>query len=238
LIPKALLFLLPALLAAQTEFDAASVKPAAPNANGFFTQTSRTQIELRNCSLLQCIEAAWGLPDYAVSGPAWLNSVHFDVIAKLPAGASPKDSGPMLQTLLTERFELKTHTETSDVPGFALTVAKGGPKLQKSAPDQNGGSGYGPAMTQCRACDTAAFLTQLTRSLGRPIVDESSLTGVYDFNLRWTLDTPPTAPGQFPEPGASVFAAIQEQLGLKLEARKLPATVLVIDSANHVPSRN
>ena len=233
----ALLFV-PAALATQAAFEAAVIKPADPSANGFVTRLSRTQVELRNCSLLQCIETAWALPEYAVSAPSWLDSVHFDVVAKLPEGASLRDFPPMLQTLLADRFALKTHTVTRAVPGYALTIAKGGPKMPGAPPDSPPSSSDGPALVRCRACTMQAFIAQLTRSLGRPIADQTSLAGTYNFDLHWTIDMPPSPSGDASTPGPSIFAAAEEQLGLKLQGGRIPTMILVVDGANRTPSGN
>ena len=232
---KLTLFLMPVILAAQPAFEAATVKPADPQANGFSTRMSATAYELRNCSLRQCIETAYGLPEYAVIGPSWLESVHFDVVAKLPMGAPRRDIGAMLQGLLAERLQLQTHTETRDVPGFVLTVAKGGPRMPESAPDSMGGTSRGPSTVRCRHCEVARFIEELTGSLGRPVVDQTSLPGVYDFDVRWTPDRASAAPGEAAEPTTSLFSAMEEQLGLKLQARKVPQRILVVDSAVRAP---
>jgi uncharacterized protein (TIGR03435 family) len=228
---KFALYFAPVLLVAQPAFEAASVKPADPSANGFSTRTSRGQIELRNCSLRQCVETAYGLREYALVAPAWLDSVHFDVVAKLPSGASPSQFGPMLQTLLAERFALQVHRESRDVPGYSLTVAKGGPKLHPSDPGAMGsGTSFGATMVRCKATPMETFVDQLSRSLGRPVADETSLAGTFDFDLHWAPDDSPT--------GASLFAAIQEQLGLKLQAGKVPVAIVVVDSVNRAPTGN
>ncbi len=237
MIARLCLLLVPMLLPAQPAFEAASVKPADPNANGFYTGWSRTQVEYRNCSLLQCIQTAWGLPEYAVSGPSWLDAVRFDVIAKLPQGATARDAGPMLQALLAERFDLKTHMETRSLPGYALAVAKGGPKLPVPSADDHGGTSSGPSLTRCKVCTMQEFIAQLTRSIGRPVVDETALAGTYNFDLRWAQETPPAA-DSISDPAPSLVTAIQQQLGLKLEARKLSTSVLVVDGASRVPSGN
>lgn len=227
----AILFV-PVLLAAQPAFEASEIKEPSTDIGGFRTNWSRTQVELRNCSLRQCIETAYGLRPYALSGPAWLDSVHFDVVAKMPAGAKPAEFGPMLQTLLAERFLLKAHEETGDVPGYLLTVGKGGAKMKESAPDAHSGTGYGPTMVRCTASSMAVFADQLSRALERPVSDETSLTGTYDFQLRWTSDA------DVSNPGPSVLTAIQEQLGLKLQTAKVPVKVLVVDSASRAPTDN
>ena len=225
------LFLMPAWLAAQPAFEAAVVKPADPAANGFMTRWTQSQVELRNCSLRQCIETAYDLRDYALSGPAWLDSVHFDIVAKLPSGSSQGQFHPMLQTLLAERFGLKVHPESREVPGYVVTVAKGGPKFLRSGLETTPSTSSGPSMVRCRAATMAIFVDQLSRNLGRPVADETSLDGTFDFDLHWTPDDAPV-------PGPSLFAAVQEQLGLKLQAQKAPVTIVVVDGINRVPTGN
>ena len=237
---KFFFLLIPSLLAAQPAFEAAATKPADPRAMGFaIFAKSPLEYELRNCSLLQAIETAWGLPEYAIAGPPWLDSVRFTVVAKLPAGSPRNDAPGMLQTLLADRFQLRTHTETREVPGYGLTTAKGGAKLAPPGPQSKmRGRGYSPVSVDCGECTMVDFIGMLTRSLGLPIEDETGLTGTYDISLRWTPAVPPGGSGEAPAPGPSVFNVLEDQLGLKLAARRVAAAVLVVDGANRGPSGN
>ena len=144
----------------------------------------------------------------------------------------------MMQGLLSDRFKLITHFESKDLPVYALVPAKEGPKLKDAGPPQNptdmslhgGGSGLITAQHI-----TMPFVAQhLSDRLGRLVIDKTGLTGYYDFKLEWTPDE--TEGNGVPPPpadrtGPSLYTAIQEQLGLKLETQKAPVKILVIDRA-------
>ena len=171
----------------------------------------------------------------------------------------------MLQALLAERFKLAVHRETKELPEYALVIAKSGPKLQEAKPGETYPNGIkGPDgiaragfMRMGRGDLTAQGLSMstvvrlLSQQLGRTVLDKTGLTGIYDFTLKWTPDESQDGPLRGPEPGQpgsgsspssdssgpSIFTAIQEQLGLKLEPQKGPVEVLVIDHVEK-PSEN
>lgn len=156
----------------------------------------------------------------------------------------------MLRSLLADRFKLTAHIETRELPVYSLVIAKNGPKIHEAKPDDtyaNGlksatGNTVGPHMMlmQLRGGHVSGqidgqgvplelLVQQLAAQVGRTVIDKTGLTGSYDFNLTWTPD-PPTPEAATAEPAApSLFTAIQEQLGLKLESTKGPVQVLVID---------
>jgi uncharacterized protein (TIGR03435 family) len=137
----------------------------------------------------------------------------------------------MLQNLLADRFQLKLHRESKDAPIYALVVAKNGPKLKESAPGAQGSIGMSQGNLSARGVPVAALADQLSGpvfQLGRPVIDRTGISGIYDFTLDWASDD--SAP--------SVFTALQEQLGLKLEAQKGSVEVLVVDSMERKPSAN
>ena len=171
----------------------------------------------------------------------------------------------MLQPLLADRFQLKVHTELRDFPVLVLVVAKGGPKLHEAKPGDtypnglkgfDGGGGPGmmlmrPGQLTAQGVDLSFVAKQLSQQLGRTVQDKTGLTGKYDFTMQWKPDRDPSPMPGAPEPGqqgpgatlstdsseASIFTAVQEQLGLKLESRKAPVEVLVIDHVE-APSEN
>jgi uncharacterized protein (TIGR03435 family) len=134
----------------------------------------------------------------------------------------------MLQALLADRFKLAVHRETKETSGYALVVAKGGPKLKEPTEAQSG-DGSISVVSRGRLKGQKAPLSmlaeQLTRLVGRPVVDETGLEGGFDFDLEWTPEDTPTDLAQVPP----IFTAIQEQLGLRLEARKERTEIIVID---------
>jgi uncharacterized protein (TIGR03435 family) len=149
----------------------------------------------------------------------------------------------MMQSLLADRFKLTVHQETKEMPIYALVVAKNSPKLQPSKAEE---TEFGGSRGQflCQKVPMSMLAGQLRRLLGRPVHDETGLTGEYDFKLEWTPDEPPanagTAEARTAPPdrtGPSIFTALQEQLGLRLESRKGVVVVLVVDRVER-PSEN
>jgi uncharacterized protein (TIGR03435 family) len=277
---------------ANPQFEVASIKVHPPpftqititNQNGRFLATG--------FSLRMLVGRGYGVPELRVfGGPAWVESERYDIEAKAPAGGGPQSLPPMIKALLEERFQLKAHKETRDLPVYELVVARGGSKLKLSedqnptppAPPPPGGDARGrgdalrggptglrgtpPPVGQCqpgpvppgffgggRGClqGSAIPLTTLTNSLqnqlGRPVIDKTGLTGRFDIKLEWmpggeqapgpfgpNPDAPPPPPADLS--GPSIFTALQEQLGLRLESTKGAVEVVVIDSAEK-PSEN
>jgi len=226
-----------AIALAQPAFEAASIKPSAPDQPGSLMTGDRSRFVLQNYSLKHCIQDAYSVQENQIlGGPKWLDGDHYDIEGKLAAGTPPSQRLAMLQTLLADRFHLELHRETRTVPGYAVVAARGGPKLSKPEnPDAPSSWGSGSNMANGRNVNMAGFAQTLSRSLNRPVVDETSYRDQFDFLLHWSADAAPLSGDA--EPAPSLFAAIQEQLGLKLEARRLPVEVLVIDRAEK-PTEN
>jgi uncharacterized protein (TIGR03435 family) len=173
-------------------------------------------------------------------GPGWIADDHYDLLAKSEGEGvlATADARQMMQALLADRFQLQVHRETQEVPMYALVVARNGPKLKPSRPDATGGytvrgTGQGLHMEATRTT-----MEQLSRQLagtsGRYVMDRTGLTGLYAFTLDWwPADRTPPADSDIP----SMFDALQEQLGLKLEPARGPIEKLVIDRAQK-PSEN
>jgi uncharacterized protein (TIGR03435 family) len=208
------------------------------------------------------IELAYDVRDFQISGgPAWADSEKYAVNAKIDEetlGALKKlaaDQGAvqrrlMLQSLLTERFKLKVSHSSKDLPTYALLVSKNGPKIKLSA-DPTGRGGFSSnkrGEVIVKGTFMNSFADWLSRELGRKVVDKTALEGKYDFTLHWTPERLTAMPGSAADsnPGAatppsdsgpSIFTALQEQLGLKLESQKGPVETLIIDSIER-PSEN
>jgi uncharacterized protein (TIGR03435 family) len=228
---KALLpfsFITLALSAQTPAFEVASIKPNRSGGGVSSIRGSTGRITMENVSLMKVTLRAYGIPDdreYALAGPDWLTSERFDIQASFPADTPPEKVRPMVQALLAERFRLALHRETRQLPIYVLVVGKNGPKIHAVEDGQErtrGTSGHFEAtkITMQRFADLAANF------LGREVVNETGLRGVFDFTLEWSPDE--MKPG-LESSGASLFTALQEQLGLKLEARKGPVEVLVVD---------
>lgn len=227
----------------QPEFEVASVKPNKSGNNSIsISRQPGGRVTVTNAPLRMLITFAYDLREHQLSGgPGWLSSDRYDIVAKAD-NPNPTDAEMKLlfQTLLADRFQLKTHRETKELPVYAVTVAKNGPKLSKADP---GGKGTQMSMGRGQLKAKKASIEQLAKllgnQLGRTVLDKTGLAGDFDFELTWTPDMPgPQGPKEGgvdgPPPadpaGPSIFTAIQEQLGLKLESQKGPVEILVIDS--------
>lgn len=224
-----------AQIASQTppSFEVASVRSVGPD-HGFtvFPKFPASQFVAENISLKLLIAIAYGINDNAISAePGWLDSTYFTVKAK-PEGDTPltaKQYRPLLQQLLKERFKLAVHQETRDVPGYALVVAKGGPKLTPAEKTDAMAYILSDGL-QSASVSLKTVASLLSRPLGHPVIDKTGVTGTYKLNLSFA----PTDATESPLP--SIFTAVQEQLGLKLESQKVPATFLVIDHVEKLPT--
>jgi uncharacterized protein (TIGR03435 family) len=254
-----LLMLLGALLAATQlpaqNFEVASIKPAAPDARGMGIETQPGgRVNMKNVTPALLISMAWDVRDFQLTNvPAWMNTEHFDIVAKPETEIPRTPEGRKqlmlaVQQLLHDRFGLVLHKEQREMPIYALVVAKNGPKLTAAAPETQPTLMGSRGKIEAKNNKMADFARILSDTLGRTVVDKTGLATAWDFTLTWTPDmgerrgmkgTPQAAPQEVPEvaDGPSIFTAIQEQLGLKLESQKGPVDVLVIDHAER-PSEN
>ncbi len=238
--------------AAKPAFEVASIKPAKPQEMGRMMVGIRVEqgrFIANNMSVRMLIQQAYNLKDFQVTGaPGWVSSERYDIMAK-PEGAVPdglRGEGLrlMLQDLLADRFKLTSHFETKELPVYNLVVGKGGPKLKESAGgDQDRQmQRMGRGQASLTGANMAMLIRLLSQSLGRDVIDKTGLTGRYDIELKWTPDEAAMrGPGEGPErpptentapadtSGPSLFTAVQEQLGLKLESSKGPVGILVVD---------
>ncbi len=229
--------------AAPLKFEVASVKRAEGGGPvGDIPRnldTSPGHFAMRNAPLRYYLEWAYDLKDYEVTGPDWIKADdRFDITAKA-AGPAPEDQvRRMLQTLLTERLQMKLHRETKDLSVYVLVPGKGEPKVKEPTDDsQPSLGGRGPTAAFFHKQPISRFTFMLTRRMDRPVLDKTGLKGVYDFSvdlsgLGFNGKEPedPNAP--------SIFTTVQRDLNLKLESRKEPIEILVIDYANKVPTEN
>ena len=232
-------------------FEVAAIKLSQPAAGerqftGFQTPGGG-RLNTVNTSLRMLITFAYNVKDYQLSGgPGWANSETYDITAKAEQNATPAQLRLMLQALLKDRFKLVLHHETKDAPVYELLVAKGGPKLQEDTASPGSRMGMrGPGAVTAERASVAMFAQLLGTLTGRPVVDKTGLTSTYAFMLNWTPDVGeggprgPGGPDVAPPDsnGPSLFTAIQEQLGLRLQSAKGPVENLVIESVER-PSAN
>ncbi len=232
-------------------FEVATIKPSRPEAPGKGIRVNGIHFSTLNTSVVDLISFAYGVHARQIAaGPAWLASDRFDIGAQPDGEGQPNDRQLkiMVQKLLADRFKLAFHREQKELSVYAITVAKTGTKLTKNESDPNGlpGLGFrGLGNMVVRNATMADFAGSMQGAvLDRPVVDQTSLQGRYDFTLNWTPDEfqftglgvkVPPPPENAPNP--DLFTAIQQQLGLKLEAVKAQAEILVIDRAEK-PSGN
>lgn len=227
---------------AHPSFEVATIKPADPKETGnFIVGGHRVVIESQTVNDL--IAFAYAVHRKQIVGePAWLETERFDIDgqADLPGVANLHQVQEMLQKLLEDRLNLQLHRDKRDLSIYAIKVAKGGPKLThsiesaSSLPTQSG-HGHGSQQQRKFTNNTMSdFALGMQTYMDRPVVDETGLPGRYDFILKWTPDNVST---NEPNAAPGIFTAVQEELGLKLEATKGPADVLVIDHIE-MPSAN
>jgi uncharacterized protein (TIGR03435 family) len=223
-------------------FDVASVKRAEgggpPGDIARNMDSSPGHFAMRNVPLRYAIEWAYDLKDYEVSGPEWIKGdERYDIIANAP-GASDAQMRQMLQTLLVQRFQMKLHREAKELPVYVLLPGKGAPKFQEAAADEETGLGGGPNGSKFLHQPISRFTFMLTRRMDRPVLDLTGLKGFYDFTIDLSGLGFNGNPPAVDTDGPSIFTAIQNDLGLKLEARKQPIEILVLDSVNKAPIEN
>jgi uncharacterized protein (TIGR03435 family) len=241
-------------------YDVASVKQ---NKSGNGMMRIMNQPDGFSCSnipLKTLIANAYGIRQDLISGgPGWADSTGFDVEAKV-AGSdveafktlSPRQRFSLLQALLQERFKLQLHPETKVLPMYDLILAKGGSKLKPvapvdvsadeakgaNAPKSGGEVTIGPGMFKGQNISIPAVANQLSYIVHYTVVDKTGLTGKYDLDLKWTPDDAGAPSGDASgESGASIFTAVQEQLGLRMQSTKGPVKTMIIEHAE-LPSEN
>lgn len=229
-------------------FEVASLKVSPGDSMGWsMSGRAPGQRKLTHIPLSECIKLAFDLNDYSLEGPAWLGSVRLDIVAKPPAEAAPNQFNQMLQALLVERFKIKLHRQTKMLNGFALVQESGGIKIHVvKNPEGGGGKGaYGNSsgLLWAYSGNTARLAEMLASELNAPVQDLTGSTEVFDYRIAWATTRPPviTADSSVPiaaDPGPSLSSALREQLNLKLEKRKVPVSVLVIDEIERTPLEN
>lgn len=244
-------------------FETASIRPSGQATRGtpvdVMQVTPGGRWTASAVSARKLMETAFDVKPFQISGgPAWLVSQRYEITAKAETPSiSPEQLKVLLQSLLADRFKMKFHRETKELPIYAMVVGKDGHKLQKSAKEPEAGQTGSIRMTGAglvgQMVEVSAIPNALTRLLDRPVVDMTAIKGYYDFTLQIPPEVMmarrmqaanvtvndgsmlPSAPS-----GSAIFKAVEDQLGLKLEPKKSPFEILVIDSiekiaGNHCP---
>jgi uncharacterized protein (TIGR03435 family) len=227
---------------AHPSFAVATIKPHDPDERDRGIWVQGDHFDFSSASVEKLLKFAYSINgEQVIGGPDWLREAKYDINGRPDAEGEPTlpQQQEMIQKLLADRFQLKFHRETRELPVYAIRIAKGGPKLAPAADparkpiEQTDHPGSATEHAYSSAPISYFILVeQLFRD--RPLVDQTSLTGKYDFKLRYNADELNNA-----DPSASpgFFTAVQEQLGLKLDAVKAPVEVFVIDHVEK-PSEN
>ncbi len=254
--------------ASAQEFEVASVKPAHSE-TGRFTMTGGPgtgdpgRISYTNIPLRRVLLDAFDLKNYQLNGPDWLDTLRYDITARVPQGTSLDQFHAMMRNLLVSRFRMTLHRESKEMPVYGLVEAKSGIKIRAVAQPggprgeemaivkrQEGRDGFpvvdlptsglvietrnGAARITAKEVTMARFADFLVRQAGRPVFDETKVPGVYTFELYFT----PEGPNASSSPEPDLFAALTQQLGLRLDASRGPVELVVIDRANKEPAEN
>lgn len=226
-------------------FEVASVKRGTAAVNemhrvmGNNIRSSPGSLTMTSVRLSTALQWAYHMQAPQISGPSWLDSESYDIVAKSGSPVTEDQMRLMLQRLLTERFKLTFHRETKTLPAYVVTIARGGVKFSETQEEgevslmPDGKSGM---MVQR---SSIAYLTDMAaQALQEPVVDMTGLKGRYDFKMNMASVMAGQAPASKEEAFGIVFKAIEDQLGIKIEPRKVPLEMLVVDHAEKVPIEN
>src|SRR5262245_18237330 len=236
-------------------FGVVSVKPNTSGEQGGTSRAQPGRYQGVNVTLKRMITLAYRPVQEFVGGPDWINTTHFDIDARVEGSPSQEQMLEMLRTMLTDRFKLVVHKESKESPVYALTLARRDgrpgsrltPSTSECQPPDSGRAAASPQSPaprcgfRLRIGDFSGRSTTMARLagelsfVGRQVIVRTGLTGSFDIDLEWTPEAPGAAPS--PDNGPSIFTAIQEQLGLKLEPSTAPLEVIIIDSAER-PAEN
>jgi uncharacterized protein (TIGR03435 family) len=259
--------------AAGPAFEAASVKPSPPiTGNNIRVKMGGDpgRVNYSNATLRMVLSRAYNVKMSQISGPDWINTERFEIVATVPPKTPAETVALMLQNLLAERFQMKVRREQKVMPVYALVPGKGGSKMRTAEPgaeDNRIQISMGPRGRRLAGnLSMSRLVDALSNAVDRPVVDMTNLKGIYDVDLEWAPDEgsrggmlfggpepgagagPGAGPGPGPGPGLreqrensdapTIFTAVQEKLGLKLESRKAPVDMIVVEHAEKVPTEN
>jgi len=226
-------------------FEAASIKLSTSGRPGSGLNLQPARIRIINSTLKFCVQMAWDVKDFQVATAAgWMESDRYDIEAVAAEPFKHEEYRTMLQALLADRFGLVIHRETREKTGYTLVVAKNGPKLPPAIEDQSvmfSRTPSGDRTLEATSVSMTRFADALSFPLGAIVVDQTGIEGQYNVSFQWTTDPQSdqrTSKSGEPAPpsdtmaGPSIFTALQEKLGLRLESRRVPVDVIVIERAN------
>ncbi|MEO8596398.1 MAG: TIGR03435 family protein [Candidatus Solibacter sp.] len=233
-----------AMAADPARFEVASVKVTEP-ARGESIQVGTDSVSMRRLRLNMCIAWAYDLREDQVSGPGWMNDVGVDIQAKAAAPAKVDELRGMMQSLLAERFKLASHRQIKELPSLVLTVSKGGHKMQPVEQEGSPSFQTGKMNLTGKGATLAQLINFLSHELRFPVIDQTGLTGRFNYfldiasyiteemrkDMGASSGPPPDAP-------TIVAQALQSQLGLKMDSKKMPIDTLVVDHLEKAPTEN
>jgi len=226
-------------------YDVASIKVNKSDSGNSGFNWNSNKYSATNVTLKNLVSHAYGIKeDYIYGVPSWANSARFDLEAKILDAdvqgldkLTPKQRQSLIKPVLADRFQFKAHTETRTLPVYEIGLAKGVPKLKPKSSSDSSGEGWssGDGVFTAHSVPMAGLANFLSSELHRTVLDSTGLTGKFDFELKWTAESGPDASAEAST--ASIFTALEEQLGLKLRSSKGPVEVLVVEHAE-LPSEN
>jgi uncharacterized protein (TIGR03435 family) len=224
-------------------FEVASIRPGERGQESI--ETGPASLTMRHVRLLACIRWAYDVQEYQIVGPDWMNDLWFDVFAKSAGEATTAQLHTMLQGLLADRFKLAVRRDTKEMTTLILTVAKGGHKLEPTETEGSPAFQTGQLTATGRGATLEPLLNLLSRELRTPVVDETGLKGKFnyflDINPYFTEESRKAAQGingPPPDANAIIAAAFQKELGLKVEPKKAPVPMIIVDHVEKAPSEN
>jgi uncharacterized protein (TIGR03435 family) len=236
-------------------FDVASVKASQPATGGEprgdqrrreNIQVSPGTVTMRNVNLRSCIRWAYHVTEYQVTGPAWLDSERYEITGKAAGPATEEQLRLMMQGLLQERFKLALHRQIKDFPVYVLVAGKNGPKVHESKTEGEPSieTNQKQMSVSVQRAPVSQMVDMLSNVLRAPVIDMTGLKGRYDLTLnvaKYAADMAAqgkSLDGAPADPVALISLVLQEELGLKLEAKKMPLDLLIVDHAEKAPVEN
>jgi len=223
------------------EFEAVSVKPhvslGAPLERAGIEE-DKALVRIDNLSLRALIGIAFRVKGFQVAGPSWLETDTFDIVARVPADYQRDQLPALMQRMLSDRFKLAVHHETRPAPAYALVVAKRGPKLHESVGPRTYHTGR-QGLVEGHQWSMTELADALAGFLGDPVANQTGLRALYDLTLEWNpQELAAQSETRGATEGTSLFTALQEQLGLKLERVRTQLDFIVVDHTERVPIPN
>jgi uncharacterized protein (TIGR03435 family) len=222
---------------------AASIRPSAAEVkfeHDGAIEATPGNVVMRDVLLTSCMEWAWGIQENQIAGPEWIQSDRYDIVARAERPVAVNELKLMMRALLKERFALEFHQEQKELTAYEMTVSKSGSKMKEAAADEKPSRENTAISTIAKAITMRQFADFISQPLRMPVVDHTGLTGRYDFVLNFTAYLPSgerTMTPDFDNNNGIILAAIQGELGLKLESHKLSVESYVIDHVEK-PSPN